>query len=83
LIGKTQIVNQEGKIQKELDISDGDGILVDKVAITIERKTKETPIGFWTAELPPQYLESWVRENSNGQDYYMRNRLRMIGNLAI
>jgi len=82
LLGKTQIVNQAGEIQKQLEISDGDEILLDEVEISQIRKGRKIPPGFWTVELPLQYLEAWDRENRSGQEYYYRNRYRMIGNPA-
>lgn len=83
LIGTTQIVNRAGEVQKQLEISDGDEILVDEVEISSAPKRGKPPAGFWLMDLPPPYLEAWERENRSGQEYYSRNRLRMIGKLPL
>jgi len=82
LIGTTQIVNHAGEIQKQLESSDGDEILIDEVEVNQVRREQKLPDGFWTVELPPPYLEAWDRENRSGQEYYCKNRHRMIGNLT-
>jgi predicted amidohydrolase len=82
LIGRTQIINKAGQIQNELDITDGDAVLVDVVEIPEVGMRAEITRGFWTVKLPPQYLEAWDRENRNGQEYYQMNRARMVGNFT-
>jgi hypothetical protein len=83
LIGRTQIINKAGQIQNELDITDGDAVLVDVVEIPEVGMRAEITREFWTVKLPPQYLEAWDRENRNGQEYYQMNRARMVGNFTI
>ncbi len=79
LIGRTQIISKTGQIQNELDITDGDSVLVDEVEIPEVGTRAEKPEGFWTVKLPPKYLEAWKRENRSGREYYQRNRARMAG----
>jgi hypothetical protein len=79
LLGSTQIVNRAGEIQKQLEIEDGDRVLIDQVETGRVRQKQGTPTGFWTVELPPVYLKAWERENRSGQEYYSRNRRKMIG----
>jgi predicted amidohydrolase len=83
LIGTTQIVDGCGKVRKQLEIADGDGILIDEVEPPQDRKVPGVPTGFWTVDLRQEYLDAWNRENQVGQKYYLANRSRMIEGIAI
>lgn len=82
LIGRTQIVSHEGRIQKELQVTDGNAVLLQEVEMPEAGKRIDVPDGTWIVELPHQYLEAWEVERNLGQAFYRGNRLRMIGDFA-
>jgi ubiquinone/menaquinone biosynthesis C-methylase UbiE len=66
-------------VQSRLDVADGDALLVDEVEIPDVARGRVSSSEFWTVDLPAEYLQAWERENRLGQQYYGRNRSRMVG----
>ena len=79
LIGSTRIIDHRGNKRRQLEIADGDAILMDEVELPPRQIPQESAKGFWTVEFRQEYLDAWKRENRLGQAFYSANRQRMVG----